>query len=274
MTLAGATIANETDYDWTLPFRIDGYDAFGGMYGDLNLQVYWDDNADKLTRFQDILNQTDYIFIPTNHQYAQIPRIPERYPLTTVYYRELIGCPPDADILWCYRVAEPGMFQGRLGFELVKIFTSYPTLGPLSINDGAAEEAFTFYDHPKVLIFQKTADYDPAKVAAVLGAVDLTKVVRLAPNEVNSYKPPKSLMLPPDQLAQYNKRAGRGRSCSIMTGYKINSRGWDWSFGTRSSLCSDCSPIHWRGAPCPAWRTRATLFRARSASSSWPISRG
>ncbi|HSQ39271.1 MAG TPA: glycosyltransferase family 39 protein, partial [Anaerolineales bacterium] len=105
VTLAGATIANETDYDWTLPFRIDGYDAFGGMYGDLNLQVYWDDNADKLARFQDILNQTDYIFIPTNHQYAQIPRVPERYPLTTVYYRELIGCPPGENILWCYRVA-------------------------------------------------------------------------------------------------------------------------------------------------------------------------
>ena len=201
VTLAGATIANETDYDWTLPFRIDGYDAFGGMYGDLNLQVYWDDNADKLAHFQDILNQTDYIFIPTNHQYAQIPRVPERYPLTTVYYRELIGCPPDADILWCYRVAEPGMFEGRLGFELVKTFTSYPTLGPLSINDGAAEEAFTFYDHPKVLIFQKTADYDAAKVAATLGAVDLTKAIRLLPNEVNGYKPPKSLMLPADRLA-------------------------------------------------------------------------
>jgi YYY domain-containing protein len=202
VTLAGATIANETDYDWTLPFRIDGYDAFGGMYGDLNLQVYWDDNADKLAHFQDILNQTDYIFIPTNHQYAQIPRVPERYPLTTVYYRELIGCPPDADILWCYRVAEPGRFEGRLGFELVKTFTSYPTLGSLSINDGAAEEAFTFYDHPKVLIFKKTADYDAAKVAATLGAVDLTKAVRLLPNEVNSYKPPKSLVLPPDRLAE------------------------------------------------------------------------
>jgi hypothetical protein len=200
--LAGATIANETDYDWTLPFRIDGYDAFGGMYGDLNLQVYWDDNADKLARFQDILNHTDYIFIPTNHQYAQIPRVPERYPLTTVYYRELIGCPPEKDILWCYRLAEPGMFQGRLGFELVKTFTSYPTLGSWSINDGAAEEAFTFYDHPKVLIFQKTVNYDAAKVAATLGAVDLTKVVRLVPNEVNSYKPPKSLMLPADRLVE------------------------------------------------------------------------
>jgi YYY domain-containing protein len=202
VTLAGANIANETDYDWSLPFRIDNYDPFGGLYrGDLNLQVYWDDNPDKVARFEDTLNQTDYIFIPTNHQYAQIPRVPERYPLTTVYYRELIGCPPDENILWCYRVAEPGMFQGRLGFTLVKTFESYPTLFGVSINDGAAEEAFTFYDHPKVLIFQKSADYDPMKVATTLGAVDLSNVVHLTPKEASSYKPPKSLMLPPDRLA-------------------------------------------------------------------------
>ena len=70
-------MSNETDYDYGLPFRVDSYDAFGGIYrGDLTEQVYWDDNADKLNRFEDILNQTDYIFIPTNHQYAQITAPP------------------------------------------------------------------------------------------------------------------------------------------------------------------------------------------------------
>ena len=202
ITLAGAAISNETDYDWSLPFRVDGYDAFGGLYpGDLNLQVYWDDNTDKLARFQSILNQTDYIFIPTNHQYGQITRIPERYPLTTHYYRELIGCPEEKDIIWCYRVAEPGMFEGRLGFDLVKTFTSHPTLGPIVINDQAAEEAFTFYDHPKVLIFKKNADFNAAQVAYTLGQVDLTKVVRLTPKDAAGYEPPKSLMLPADRLA-------------------------------------------------------------------------
>ncbi len=100
LTLSGSAVSNETDYDYGLPFRVDGYDAFGGIYrGDLTEQVYWDDNTDKLNRFIDVLNQTDYIFIPTNHQYAQITRLPERYPLTTYYYRELIGCPQDADII-------------------------------------------------------------------------------------------------------------------------------------------------------------------------------
>ncbi len=205
IVLSGSAVINETDYDFGLPFRV-GYDPFGGLYrGDLNLQVYWDDDPAKLTRFMDALNQGDYILIPTNHQYGQITRIPERYPLTTEYYRQLLGCPAGEDIIHCYRVAEPGTYQGSLGYELTAVFISYPTLGPLVINDQAAEEAFTFYDHPKVLVFKKSADYDPVKVQTILSAVDLTRVVRLTPRQANSYEY-KDLLLPPDSLAE--QRAG------------------------------------------------------------------
>ncbi|MDL1909366.1 hypothetical protein FBQ81_01545 [Chloroflexi bacterium CFX6] len=205
----GASVVNETDYDYGLPFRIDGYDAFGGIYrGDLNLQVYWDDNEDKLNRFVDVLSEGDYIFIPTNHQYAQITRLPERYPLTTLYYRELMGCPFGADIIACYHAAKPGDYEGRLGFDLVAVFETFPKLdlpllGEIQINDQYAEEAFTFYDHPKVFIFKKNADFDAAQVRATLSAVDLGKVVRLTPRQFDDYS---SLLLPADRLA--SQRAG------------------------------------------------------------------
>jgi len=198
LTLIGSAVANETDYDYPLPFRTASYDAFGGIYrGGLNLQVYWDDNADKLARFQSVLDEADYIFIPTNHQYTQITRLPERYPLSTMYYRQLIGCPAVKDIIWCYRVAEPGMFQGNLGFSLVATFESYPGIGPLVINDQTAEEAFTFYDHPKVLIFEKNSDYDSPKVHSILGKVDFSRAIHLTPGQADAYK---NLMLPADQL--------------------------------------------------------------------------
>ncbi|MFN8426064.1 MAG: DUF2298 domain-containing protein [Anaerolineales bacterium] len=204
LSVTGASVANETDYDYPLPFRVDGYDAFGGIYrGDLNLQVYWDDNADKLARFTSTLDQADYIFIPTNHQYAQITRLPERYPLTTVYYRELMGCPVGADIIRCYHEAKPGDYEGRLGFDLVAVFETFPKLGSIEINDEYAEEAFTFYDHPKVFIFKKSAKYDSANVQSILGAVDLTKAIHLLPREFSDYK---SLLLPADKLA--SQRAG------------------------------------------------------------------
>lgn len=199
LALTGDSFANETDYDWGLPFRIDGYDPFGGMYrGDLNLQVYWADDTAKLTRFVDTLSAADYIIIPTNHQYAQITRLPERYPLTTHYYRELLGCPASEDVISCYRAAQPGQYKGTLGFELTAVFESYPTLGSWKINDQAAEEAFTFYDHPKVLIFKKTDDFRSADVFGVLSAVNLSSVVPLTPRQAAGFK---DLMLPDTRLA-------------------------------------------------------------------------
>jgi len=189
LSVTGTAVANETDYDYGLPFRIDGYDAFGGIYrGDLTLQVYWDDNADKLNRYVDLLSQTDYIFIPTNHQYAQITRLPERYPLTTMYYRELMGCPLDMEIIPCYHEAQPGDHGGRLGFELVAVFETFPKLGNFEINDQYAEEAFTFYDHPKVLIFKKSADFDAEQVRAddTAGTVALKAVARAADEDRES----------------------------------------------------------------------------------------
>ncbi len=208
LSISGSAIANETDYDYGLPFRVDGYDPMNPtnpLYSveDLMLQVYWNDDANKLNRYVDILSKSDYIVIPTNHQYGQITRLPERYPLTTLYYRELIGCPADQEIIKCYRIAQPDMYKGNLGFDLVAVFESYPTFGNIIINDQAAEEAFTFYDHPKVMIFKKSETFDANQVRALLNTVDLTKVVQLTPTQFDDYK---TLMLPESQLVK--QRAG------------------------------------------------------------------
>jgi hypothetical protein len=127
LSLSGAAPINESSWDDGLPLRIDNYDGFGGLYdGTLNFEMYWDDNPDKLNRFVTTLDQGEYIFMTSNRQWASIPRVPERYPLTTEYYRLLVGCPPDEDIVWCYNVARPGKFEEQLGYELVQVFESYP----------------------------------------------------------------------------------------------------------------------------------------------------
>ncbi len=204
LTLYGNTPAHESSWDDALPLPRNGfapYDTYGGIYrGDLNFEMYWDDNADKRARFQSILDQADYIFISSNRQWGTTVRVPERYPLTTVFYRQLLGCPDDQEITWCYSVAQPGMFEGNLGYELTAVFQSDPNLGSFKINDQFAEEAFTVYDHPKVLIFKKTAGYESKKVSKILGAVDLTQVVHLLPGKTSGR--PGNLMLPEDRLAE------------------------------------------------------------------------
>ena len=81
----------------------------------------------------------------------------------------------------------------------MQTFDSNPRLGPLQFNTQYAEEAFTVYDHPKVLIFRKTDEYDSARVREILGEVDLSKVIDLTPKTASAYKG--NLTLPPEMLA-------------------------------------------------------------------------
>ena len=199
ITLKGTPIANEGDWDDSLPLRLGSYDGFGGIYPTgLNFNMYWDDNPEKLARFERILDEAEYILITSSRQWGSLPRLPERFPLVTQYYRHLIGCPAEQSIEWCYNVAQVGDFQGNLGFELVKVFQSEPTLGPLRVNTQFAEEAFTVYDHPKVFVFRKTGDYDSQRVSSILGEVDFTRVIRITPKRAPSH--PADLMLPASRL--------------------------------------------------------------------------
>ena len=201
LTFSGAAPANKSSWDDGLPLRIDGFDPYGGIYqSGLNFEMYWDDNEEKYERFVTTLDQADYILISSSRQWGTTTRVPERYPLTTEYYRRLIGCPLEKTIEECYTIAELDTFQGDLGFDLVKIFVSNPNFGPLEINDQYAEEAFTVYDHPKVFVFKKGDDYDPEQVREYLGAVDLSKVIRITPKQADDH--PGNLMLPPDRLAE------------------------------------------------------------------------
>ncbi|MER3405202.1 MAG: hypothetical protein C4289_08595, partial [Chloroflexota bacterium] len=75
------------------------------------------------------------------------------------------------------------LFSGELGFELVKTFTSRPRFLGIELNDDSAEEAFTVYDHPKVLIFRKTAAYDRERIAERLGAKLQGDIVPIRSNQ-------------------------------------------------------------------------------------------
>ncbi len=101
------------------------------MYGDAP-------NDTKIEYFISQLKKTDFYVINSNRLYATMPKLPWRYPIQIRFYELLFG--------------------NNLGFEKVAEFSSYPTVPLLNIpiNDDTADESFTVYDHPKVLIFKKT----------------------------------------------------------------------------------------------------------------------
>ena len=125
--------------------------------------MYNDDNPEKLSHFLDLLETSEYLTISSSRQWASTTRIPERYPLNVIYYRSLLGCPEERTIEWCYNVAQPGMFESSLGFDLIQTFQSDPEFAGVRINDQFAEEAFTVYDHPKVFIFREAGGLRPGR---------------------------------------------------------------------------------------------------------------
>jgi hypothetical protein len=172
----GSVISNES-WDEGLPLSIPGFDSPGQLYRGITMEVRWFDDEHKKEMFLENLPVVDYIFLPSQRAIWSTSRIPKTYPMTIEYYRAL--------------------FDGRLGFDLVAMFTSPFKIGPLEISDVGgtiawghtptipvfdgnffgAEEAFSVYDHPPVWIFKKRADFDINNARAILDSVDLSKVV-------------------------------------------------------------------------------------------------
>ncbi|MBN1262745.1 MAG: glycosyltransferase family 39 protein [Candidatus Pacebacteria bacterium] len=94
------------------------------------------------------LEQADYLILSSNRLWLPLQRLAECgkykvcYPRTARYYQDL--------------------FHGRLGFQKIAEFTSYPgfKIGSreIKIKDSSADESFTVYDHPQVIIFKKTRE--------------------------------------------------------------------------------------------------------------------
>lgn len=204
--LTGSKTAKETDWDDALPLlmhHMNPYDQYSGVYqSDLNFQMYWEDNADKQSRFVSILDEADYIFFTSSRQWGSLTQALEKYPLSNYFYKELIGC-DRSNIQKCYQTAKEDTYTGRMGFDLLKIFQSEPEILDLEINTQSAEEAFTVYDHPKVFIFRKAESFDYAFLVDSILSVDTAKALDQSPREIE--KRPGLLELPEErQIAQKN----------------------------------------------------------------------
>ena len=171
----GSTISFE-EWDDPVPLNVDGRIG-GAEYKFVKMALYWEDIPEKREQLYSWLEQTEYIALTSNRLYGSIPRLYMRYPMTTRYYEAL--------------------FSGELGYEPLITFTSRPKLFGIEIMDDNAEESFTVYDHPKVIIFKKRPDFSLAKVHELFDGYDLERIVRLWPRQVS--RAPNSLMLYEDE---------------------------------------------------------------------------
>ncbi|MGB2731758.1 MAG: glycosyltransferase family 39 protein [Microgenomates group bacterium] len=112
------------------------------------LQLYnQPDNKAKWEILNRQLERTDYMVIASNRLYVPLQKLDNCaqykacYPITSQYYKKLLG--------------------GQSNFKLIKEFVVQPELRilkwSLQISDQSADESFTVYDHPKILIFQNVS---------------------------------------------------------------------------------------------------------------------
>jgi len=142
---AGSSITHE-EWDDTVPFSLPGKRT---DFNYIDVMPYGFDLSDPSSPLLEQIDQADYIVLSSNRAHASIPQAPAKWPATSNYYRLLL-----ADKL--------------PGFRLARTFTSYPTIFGITINDDSAEGNFTVYDHPKVLLFEKTDEYSPEKFMAAV----------------------------------------------------------------------------------------------------------
>lgn len=150
----GSSLACE-HWDDTIPLPFNA-ERTSEFYQYVEMPLYVVDNPEKRGQLLEKLKSADYIILASQKLRDSIPRMPHRYPLTIRYYE------------W--------LEDGTLGFDKVAEFTRPMIFLGLPISTRSAEEAFSVYDHPPVVIFKKTERYDPQKVVDLFNAVSLDGV--------------------------------------------------------------------------------------------------
>jgi YYY domain-containing protein len=143
------------------------------------LPMYNPDGPQKLQTVATELAEAEYLTFYSSRLFGTIPRLPVDYPIPYAMTRAFY----------------PLLFSGDLGYELVRVEEQYPSLlgvtfvndvfgrpgltPPQALQDGGpggvsigmefADESFSVYDHPQVLIFQNTGRLSAGRLLTLLG---------------------------------------------------------------------------------------------------------
>jgi hypothetical protein len=129
----GATVLSEY-WDDALPLSFA--DKAASQYRIEELHVFDFDTPEKWQIMNQQLSSADYYILSSNRGWGSIPTVPEHYPQMSKFYADL--------------------FAGKTNYQKIAEFTSYPSIPPIVIPDQWADESFTVYDHPRVVIFKNT----------------------------------------------------------------------------------------------------------------------
>ena len=189
----------------------------------------------KMRELVERLSSSDYVVFYSNRAYGAVTRLPDRYPQSAAFYRQL--------------------FAGELGYRLERAFVSYPSLAGVSFRDdpydraglqpppltspdaddgrpsglvvnlGYADENVVGYDHPQALLF-RNVERLPAEVLSELILTGEQSDATVAP-----------LMFGREQLAR-QREGGTWSEVFDRNGWPARVPGLAWLAGGRTDLPS------------------------------------
>ena len=128
----GSTLTAES-WDDALPLRLEGET---NAYTIQSLDIYGDlPPEEKVAYLHETFQSVDYIVMSSDRLIYSVDNLPWRYAVQNEYYRRLL--------------------DGQLGFQLVYQAESRPELFGIEYDDSDADESFTVYDHPRVMVFKR-----------------------------------------------------------------------------------------------------------------------
>ena len=123
------------------------------------LNLYDNDSTSKARNLANLLSSSDGIYLTTKRLISTIPRLEERYPLTTNYYRKLFSEDLGYKLIRSNIISPSslGFTYNSNPFSRIKNidFNSYEK-NDFGINLGWTDESFSAYDHPETFIFKNT----------------------------------------------------------------------------------------------------------------------
>lgn len=137
------------EWEEGFPFSLPGRPA--ERFRVATLALYAPDGPEKTEALAGALASADLLVFPTKRLYGAVTQASDRFPDTDRLFRLL--------------------FAGDLGWRLERTFASRPELLGLRLPTELADESFSVYDHPKVVVFRNVARLSPAETARRLREV-------------------------------------------------------------------------------------------------------
>ncbi|MDA1278804.1 MAG: DUF2298 domain-containing protein [Chloroflexi bacterium] len=167
----------------------EGIPGVAGLRMHERAELYNEDTPAKFEKLTELLGDADYFVLLSNRLYATIPRLPDRYPITTVFYEKLFSGELGYELAY-----SSGRYIGGLGVDYYEdpfarvdfgppMNFQPPSSGVFTAGFGWADESFSVYEHPQTFVFRNTGGMSAPELANTLGVGELS-LKRFQANEV------------------------------------------------------------------------------------------